>query len=142
MKKQIVTSILCLVLLLAVLGAGVWGVNGFTAPIVAENERLAAEAAAEAEKALLGDSELLYDRADEAASTLAVTADTVQSVYRDATKETYLLRLETSEGYSKQPIKLLLTIDFEGKVVGSARNSPRASPDRTPPLRAWSSSRA
>lgn len=117
MKKQIVTSILCLVLLLAVLGAGVWGVNGFTAPIVAENERLAAEAAAEAEKALLGDSELLYDRADEAASTLAVTADTVQSVYRDATKETYLLRLETSEGYSKQPIKLLLTIDFEGKVV-------------------------
>ena len=117
MKKQIVTSILCLVLLLAVLGAGVWGVNGFTAPIVAENERLAAEAAAEAEKALLGDSELLYDRADEAASTLAVTADTVQSVYRDATKEIYLLRLETSEGYSKQPIKLLLTIDFEGKVV-------------------------
>ena len=117
MKKQIVTSILCLVLLLAVLGAGVWGVNGFTAPIVAENERLAAEAAAEAEKALLGDSELLYDRADEAASTLTVTADTVQSVYRDATKETYLLRLETSEGYSKQPIKLLLTIDFEGKVV-------------------------
>ena len=117
MKKQILTSILCLVLLLALLGAGVWGVNGFTAPIVAENERLAAEAAAEAEKALLGDSELLYDRADAAASTLAVTADTVQSVYRDATKETYLLRLETSEGYSKQPIKLLLTIDFEGKVV-------------------------
>ena len=117
MKKGIFTSVLCLVLLLAVLAAGVYGVNGFTAPIVAENERLAAEAAAEAEKALLGDSELLYDRADEAASTLAVTADTVQSVYRDATKETYLLRLETSEGYSKQPIKLLLTIDFEGKVV-------------------------
>ena len=117
MKKQILTSILCLVLLLALLGAGVWGVNGFTAPIVAENERLAAEAAAEAEKALLGDSELLYDRADEAASTLAVTADTVQSVYRDATKGTYLLRLETSEGYSKQPIKLLLTIDFEGRIV-------------------------
>lgn len=117
MKKQILTSILCLVLLLALLGAGVWGVNGFTAPIVAENERLAAEAAAEAEKALLGDSKLLYDRTDAAASTLAVTADTVQSVYRDAAKETYLLRLETSEGYSKLPIKLLLTIDFAGKVV-------------------------
>lgn len=117
MKKQILTSILCLVLLLALLGAGVWGVNGFTAPIVAENERLAAEAAAEAEKTLLGDSELLYDRTDAAASTLAVTADTVQSVYRDAAKETYLLRLETSEGYSKLPIKLLLTIDFAGKVV-------------------------
>ena len=50
MKKGIFTSVLCLVLLLAVLAAGVYGVNGFTAPIVAENERLAAEAAAEAER--------------------------------------------------------------------------------------------
>ena len=117
MKKQLLTSVLCLILLAALLAVGVVGVNGFTAPIVAENERLAAEAAAEAEKALLGDSELLYDRADEAASSLTVTADTVQSVYRDATKETYLLRLETSEGYSKLPILLTLTIDFEGKIV-------------------------
>ncbi len=117
MKKQVLTSVLCLVLLLAVLSAGVWGVNSFTAPIVAENERLAAEAAAAAEKALLGDSELLYDSTDAAASTLTVSSDKVKSVYRDAAKEIYLLRLETSEGYSKLPIKILLTIDFEGRIV-------------------------
>jgi len=117
MKKQVMSSVLCLVLLLAVLGAGIWGINGFTAPIVAENERLAAEAAAEAEKALLGDSELLYDCEDMAASALTVSSETVRSVYRDAGKEVYLLRLETSEGYSKLPIKLLLTIDFEGKIT-------------------------
>ena len=113
MKKQVLPSVLCLVLLLAVLAAGVYGVNSVTAPVVAENERLAAEAA----KAQFGDSELLYDRADEAASTLTVTADTVRSVYKDAAKETYLLQLETSEGYSKLPIKLMLTIDFEGRIV-------------------------
>ncbi len=115
--KKVLRSLLCLVLLTAVLAAGIFGVNGFTAPIVAENERLAAEAAAEAEKALLGDSVLLYDRADPAASTLSVTADSVQSVYQDSTKQTYLVRLSTSEGYSKLPIELTLTIDYEGKIV-------------------------
>lgn len=118
MKSQsALRTILCLVLLVALMAAGIFGINGFTAPMVAENERLAAEAAAEAEKALLGDSELLYDRADPSASTLTVTADSVQSVYKDSTKETYLLRLSTSEGYSKLPIELTLTIDFEGKIV-------------------------
>ena len=117
MKKTVLRSLLCLVLLLALLAGAVYGVNAFTAPVVAENERLAAEAAAAAEAALLGDSELLYDRADPASSTLEVTADTVQSVYMDGGKETYLLRLSTSEGYSKQPIELTLVIDFEGRIV-------------------------
>lgn len=115
--NTILRSALCLVLLFALLTALVYGVNGFTAPIVAENERRAAEAAAEAEKALLGDSELLYDRADPAASTLSGCADSVQSIYRDPSKESYLLRLETSEGYSKQPIRLILTVDFDGRII-------------------------
>ena len=116
MKKQTLRTVLSLALIAVLMIVGVIGVNGFTAPIVAENERLAAEAAAEAEKALLGDSELLFDRADPAASTLEVSADSVQSVYKDSTKGVYLLRLSTSEGYSKQPIQLTLTIDFEGKI--------------------------
>ena len=117
-QKPVLRTALCLVLLLALMAAGVYGVNGFTAPIVAENERLAAEAAAEAEKALLGDSVLLYDRSDPAASALTVTAESVQSVYRDETKQTYLLRLATFEGYTKDiPIELALVIDFEGRIV-------------------------
>lgn len=118
MKKQTaLRTVLSLVLIAVLMIAGLYGVNGITAPIVAENERLAAEAAAEAEKALLGDSELLFDRADPAASSLQVSADTVQSVYKDSTKGVYLLRLSTSEGYSKQPIQLTLTIDFEGMIT-------------------------
>jgi len=116
-KNTLLRAALGILIILALMLAGVYGVNTFTAPIVAENERLAAEAAAAAEKKLLGDSELLYDRADPAASTLEVTADSVQAVYKDASKETYLLRLSTSEGYSKQPIELELTIDFTGRIV-------------------------
>lgn len=118
MKKQpVLRSVLCLALLVVVLGACIFGINGLTAPRIAENERLAAEAAAAAEKALLGNSVMLYDRADEAASSIAVTADTVQSVYRDDDRGIYILRLSTSEGYSKLPINLTLTVDAEGKIV-------------------------
>ena len=101
MKNNALRTALSLLLLLALMAGVVYGANAFSAPIVAENERLAAEAAAEAEKALLGDSVMLYDRADPEGSTLAVTADTVQSVYKDESKQTYLLRLATFEGYTK-----------------------------------------
>ena len=118
MKNNALRTALSLLLLLALMAGVVYGANAFSAPIVAENERLAAEAAAEAEKALLGDSVMLYDRADPEGSTLAVTADTVQSVYKDETKQTYLLRLATFEGYTKDvPIELVLVVDFEGKIV-------------------------
>ena len=124
MKKTLMRSALCLLLLLALMAGLVYGANGVAAPIVAENERLAAEAAAAAEKALLGDSVMLYDRADPAASTLTVTADTVQSVYRDESKQSYLLRLSTFEGYTKDvPIELTLVVDFEGKIVSLAVES-------------------
>ena len=124
MKNTLMRSALCLLLLLALMAGLVYGANGVAAPIVAENERLAAEAAAAAEKALLGDSVMLYDRADPAASTLTVTADTVQSVYRDESKQSYLLRLSTFEGYTKDvPIELTLVVDFEGKIVSLAVES-------------------
>ncbi len=124
MKNSLLRTALSLLLLLALMAGLVYGVNSFSAPIVAENERLAAEAAAAAEKALLGDSVMLYDRADPAASALTVTADTVQSVYRDESKQSYLLRLSTFEGYTKDvPIELTLVVDFEGKIVSLAVES-------------------
>ena len=117
-NNTLLRTALSLLLLLALMAGVVFGANALSAPIIAENERLAAEAAAAAEKALLGDSVLLYDRADPAASTLEVSADTVQSVYRDESKQSYLLRLATYEGYTKDvPIEMTLVIDFEGRIV-------------------------
>ena len=65
-KNTLLRAALSLLILLALMVGVVYGANGVAAPIVAENERLAAEAAAAAEKALLGDSVMLYDRADPA----------------------------------------------------------------------------
>ena len=104
--NKTIRSLLCLVLLLAVMLGATWGVNVLTAPIVEANA-----------KALLGDAVLIYDSADPAASALTVTASTVQSVYKDETKQLYTVDLSTSEGYSHGPIDLKLTVDFEGKIA-------------------------
>ncbi len=104
--KKTVSSILCLVLILALMLGGAYGVERLTAPI--------REARAQAE---LGDAVQIYDAADPAASALSVTADTVKSVYRDDTKQLYTVDLSTSEGYSHGPIDLKLTVDYEGKIA-------------------------
>jgi len=105
--NKTIRSVLCLVLLLAVMLGATWGVNALTAPIVEANA-----------KALLGDAVVLYDSADPAASELTVTADTVKSIYRDDVKQIFTIDLSTSEGYSHGPIDLKLTVDFEGKIAG------------------------
>lgn len=105
--NKTIRSVLCLVLLLAVMLGAAWGVNALTAPIVEANA-----------KALLGDAVLIYDSADPSASALAVTADTVQRVYKDDTKQLFTVDLSTSEGYSHGPIDLKLTVDFEGRIAG------------------------
>lgn len=105
--NKTIRSVLCLVLLLAVMLGATWGVNALTAPIVGANA-----------KALLGDAVLIYDSADPSASALAVTADTVQRVYKDDTKQLFTVDLSTSEGYSHGPIDLKLTVDFEGRIAG------------------------
>ena len=116
--KKTIRSLLCRALLLAVMAAAVLGVNAFTAPITAEHERQAEEARLAAEKEKLGDSVLLFDRDDPAASSLEVSAETVRKVYRDESKQVYTLSLRTNQGYVKDvPIELSLVIDFEGRVV-------------------------
>ena len=99
MKKNIFRSLLCLVLILAVMLAANWGVNNLTAPII--------EARA---KALLGDSV-------EITSELELASVAVQSVFRDDSKQLYTIDLSTSEGYSHGPIDLKLTVDYEGKIA-------------------------
>ena len=117
-NNNLLKSLLCLALLLAVMAGCVLGVNAFTAPIVAENERRAEEARLAAEKEKLGDSVMLFDRADPENAQLTVTAETVQKVYRDEEKQVYILSLSTTQGYTKDvPIELTLVVDFEGRIV-------------------------
>lgn len=112
MKKNVLTSLLCLVLLTAVLAACLFGVNALTAPIVEANE-----------KARLGDSVLIYDRNAPEASELTVTADTVQSIYKDDTKQVYTLKLITAKGF-QSPMGLTLVMDYEGRIVSLTVDDP------------------
>ncbi|MBR5429977.1 MAG: FMN-binding protein [Firmicutes bacterium] len=112
-NKALLRSLLCLALLLAVMAAGVLGVNALTAPIVEANK-----------KAALGDAVLIYDRDDPDSSRLTVDADSVRSVYQDDTKQVYTLHLSTNQGYTKDvPIELTMVVDYEGKIVSVAVDS-------------------
>ncbi|MBR5343319.1 MAG: FMN-binding protein [Oscillospiraceae bacterium] len=105
-NNNIVRTALCLVLLLALMLLGAWGVNAWTGPIIEANE-----------KALLGDAVLIYDAAAPAESALTVASGSVQKIYRDDTKQLFTVDLSTSEGYSHGPIELKLIVDFEGKIA-------------------------
>ena len=60
----------------------------------------------------------LYDAADPDSSALANVPASVQSIYGETGGMGYVLRLSTSEGYTKQPIEFTLAIDAEGKISG------------------------
>lgn len=100
MKVDTMRSVLslALILVLMLLCAGI--VNAATAPVIAARE-----------KALLGD-------AVDITAELSLSGTSVQSVLRDEAKQLYTLKLSTSEGYSKGPIELTLTVDFSGKIAG------------------------
>ena len=66
MKKNGLKSILCLVLLTAVLAVAVFGVNALTDPVIQARKGTP-----------------LFDRSAPESAELAVSADTVQSVYRN-----------------------------------------------------------
>lgn len=132
-SKNVIRTILSLVLLLALMVGGAYGVNALTAPVVAEHERLAEEARLAAEKEKLGDSVQLYDRAEPENAELNVTAETVQKVYKDETKQVYTLSLATNQGYTKDvPIELTLIVDFEGKIVSLAVESSGETKELSP----------
>ena len=129
-NNNLLKSLLCL----AVQPASTASSTAFTAPIVAENERRAEEARLAAEKEKLGDSVMLYDRADPENAQLTVTAETVQKVYRDEEKQVYILSLSSDKGYEheKGPIEMTLVIDFEGKIVSLTVDSSAETRELSP----------
>ena len=111
MKNNTLRSILCLVLLAAVLLAGAWGVNKWTAPIIEANA-----------KALLGDAVVLFDAADPAASELKVSSPIVRSILKDESKQLYTLKLTSEKGY-EGPIELTMNVGFDGRIADLAIDS-------------------
>ena len=108
MKKNGLKSILCLVLLTAVLAVALFGVNALTDPVIQARKGTP-----------------LFDRSAPESAELAVSADTVQSVYRNDAEETYTLKLTTAKGW-QSPMGLTLVVDYEGRIVSLTVDDPGA----------------
>lgn len=117
-KKEFSKSVLALVAIVLVAVLLLTGLNFITAPLIAENGSAAAFAPLYAVMPDAAGFDQLYDAADPGSSALANIPASVQSIYGETGGMGYVLRLSTSEGYTKQPIEFTLAIDAEGKISG------------------------
>ena len=117
-KKEFSKSVLALVAIVLVAVLLLTGLNFITAPLIAENGSAAAFAPLYAVMPDAAGFDQLYDAADPDSSALANVPASVQSIYGETGGMGYVLRLSTSEGYTKQPIEFTLAIDAEGKISG------------------------
>ena len=117
-KKEFSKSVLALVAIVLVAVLLLTGLNFITAPLIAENGSAAAFAPLFAVMPDAAGFAQLYDAADPGSSALANIPASVQSIYGETGGMGYVLRLSTSEGYTKQPIEFTLAIDAEGKISG------------------------
>ena len=117
-KKEFSKSVLALVAIVLVAVLLLTGLNFITAPLIAENGSAAAFAPLYAVMPDAAGFDQLYDAADPDSSALANVPARVQSIYGETGGMGYVLRLSTSEGYTKQPIEFTLAIDAEGKISG------------------------
>ena len=103
--KQIIAPLLAFIIVIACL----FGINSFTAPIIAENEF----------SSLLGPlAEVLPEASQLNEITLEGLPETVTSVYEDVDGVGYAVKLSTTQGYTGSPIELALGISSDGKVTG------------------------
>ena len=117
-KKEFSKSVLALVAIVLAAVLLLTGLNFITAPLIAENGSAAAFAPLYAVMPDAAGFDQLYDAADPGSSALANVPVSVQSIYGETGGMGYVLRLSTSEGYTRQPIEFTLAIDAEGKISG------------------------
>lgn len=117
-KKEFSKSVLALIAIVLAAVLLLTGLNFITAPLIAENGSAAAFAPLYAVMPDAAGFDQLYDAADPGSSALANVPASVQSIYGETGGMGYVLRLSTSEGYTKQPIEFTLAIDAEGKISG------------------------
>ena len=125
-KKEFSKSVLALVAIVLVAVLLLTGLNFITAPLIAENGSAAAFAPLYAVMPDAAGFDQLYDAADPGSSALANIPASVQSIYGETGGMGYVLRLSTSEGYTKQARRPIL----------------RPTSVRTPRLQTCPSSRA
>lgn len=114
-------SALVLVLIIAVFGAAMFGLNFYTGPRIEANragEALAPLLAVMPDGAVFDGDALIYDAADAAASSLTGVGPQVLKIYREANGTGYAVQCQTVDNYTSEPMELTFGVDADGKICG------------------------
>lgn len=114
-------SALCLLLIVAVFGLAMFGLNFYTGPLVEANQAgdaLAPLLAVMPEGSSFNGDALIYDAADAASSTLTDVSAQVLKIYQEANGGGFAVQCQTEGNYSGDPMSLTFGVDAEGKITG------------------------
>ena len=114
-KKSALTIVIIVVLSVAIL----FGLGTVMAPIIAENGSAAALGPLFEIMPDAKNFECIYSAEDAAASTLANVPGTVLGIYEETNGLGYALTLSTSEGYTKEPMNIVMAVGTDGKIIGT-----------------------
>lgn len=118
---KLIKTILILLVICAVFGAAMFGINFYTGPMIEANNagaELAPLLAVMPEGASFGSDALIYSSADPSASSLVNVPASVLSVYKEANGLGYVIRCTAESSYSESPMEITIGIDAEGKICG------------------------
>lgn len=118
---KVVKSALVLIVIVAVFGAAMFGLNFITGPLAEANragDALAPLLAVMPEGSSFGADALVYDADDPASSALTDVGATVLKIYREANGAGYAVQSSTVDNYTGDPMTLTFGVDAEGKICG------------------------
>ena len=114
-------SSLSLLLIVAVFGLAMFGLNFYTGPLVEANQAgdaLAPLLAVMPEGSSFSGDALIYDAADAASSALTDVSAQVLKIYQEANGGGFAVQCQTEGNYSGDPMSLTFGVDAEGKLTG------------------------
>lgn len=112
MKKNVFASVAVLLAIVVVFGAGIFGVDKLTAPIIEKNK--AASATGALAEVLPGG--VVFEALD--LSALQNVPASVTAIHKETSGLGYVLSLSTTSSYSTAPLQFLLGVDAAGAIAG------------------------
>lgn len=118
---KLIKTILISLVICAVFGAAMFGINFYTGPIIEANNagaELAPLLAVMPDGASFGADALIYDANGTVNTALVNVPESVLSVYKEAKGLGYVIRCTATSNYSTAPMEITIGIDAEGKICG------------------------
>ncbi len=118
---KLIKIIAMLLVVIAVFGGAMYGINFYTGPIIEANNAGAVFApllAVMPEGASFDGDALIYDSANASASTLTGVPASILTIYKEANGLGYAIRVTAESNYSTAPMEITIGISADGKICG------------------------